>query len=94
MGVKITKIGNGVLFDMSEITESGASFPKKNFLPLTSIADIKLYDTKVVGYDISGDNWDMDILGNNASFPISEVGGVTPTSIDDLYDKLITLVSS
>lgn len=92
--VKINKIGNGILFDMSALPGNGIDFPKKNFLPLTSIADIKLYNDKVVGYDIGGDNWDMDIVGNNASFPILEVGGVTPISVDDLYDKLITMVSS
>ena len=91
--VSITRAGNGILFDTSSMTGSGIDFSKKFFIPIVAIESIALYSDRVVGKDSLGTDWNMTITGVNNSYPISTVGGVTVTTVDEIYNEVLNMVS-
>jgi len=95
--VKIISKDNGILFDTTAIRPVGATFAKKMFRPKNypNIELISLFDDYIHGVSASGDDFKINFVESSEAiekgiYPVSEVAGVTVTSLDDLYDKFIS----
>ena len=90
--VKITKIGNGIEFDATELTGSGDTFAKKMFVPVHAIEKIKLHNDRVIGQDSLGNEWNLNKTGSGGAYPVDTIEGVAVSDLQDLYNKLIALI--
>lgn len=93
--VKITTRSNGVLFETTGIPNSGITFAKFMFKPKNypSIEKISMFNDKIIGTSLSGEDFNLTLNGSNQSYPISVVNGSTVTSIEDLFFKFIDSLS-
>lgn len=94
MGVKITKVVNGILFDTTGLPGSGQKFAKKKFIPkdFGNINDVLLYDDRVVATDTTGTTYVLNLTGSENAYPISHIEGNPVTTIEDTFDQFITIL--
>ena len=90
--VIITVNSNGFIFDASALSGAGETFSKKIFYPFNSIASISMFNDRVVGTDLLGKNYEMTIIPTANMYPVSSVGGVAVTTIEELYNELLSLI--
>jgi len=94
MAVVISKLVNGILFDTSSLPGSGDKFAKKKFVPqdFGNIADILLYDDRVVANDANGNSYSLNLTGEGSAYPVSEIDSSPITSIENLFTTFITIL--
>jgi len=97
--VKITKLENGILFDVTALDlikpdYVGIKVAKKKFVPKNSpnILDVMLFNDRVVANDINSGSYSLDLTGVDDHYPISHIEGVAVISIEDLFEKFISVI--
>lgn len=103
--VTVTKLTNGLLYDASSIPseQTGVVNALKLFAPFNfpSVQDVSLFNDKVIITVINGKQFNLCYCSNpteiiqslqNNCFPMSSVDGATPTSLEDLFYKIIALM--
>jgi hypothetical protein len=81
-----------LIFDASLLEGAGGSFSKIITYPFHSINSLSLFDDRVVGQDNLGKSFDLTITPVANMYPISQVNGVVPTSIDHLYELILAAI--
>jgi hypothetical protein len=94
MGIKITKRANGILFDTSDLPGSGVDIAKYKFVPSSfgNIEDILLYNDRVAASSSTGASYSLTLTGVDNTYPVSEIGGIVVTDLEDAFFKFIDLL--
>jgi len=89
--VSITTRPNGILFDTSTLPDTGVAFARKYFRPKNypSINFVSLYNHKVIGSSITGEDFNLTLNGAEGSFPVSSINGIEITTLDELFMNFI-----
>lgn len=90
----ITSTASSVLFDIGIY----AALPALNGLQKSMwnkrYFSLRLYPTFVQVNILGNASWAMSNITEPNSYKVDSVDGVTPTSLSDLYDKLVTVLAT
>jgi len=96
MGIKITTLANGILFDLSSIAGAGTTKDKFVFRPATfhTITKVSVRDDFFQYTTIDGEKYSFNYDGStDAGSQITDINGITTfTDNYDLFDKFIAIL--
>lgn len=89
--VTITTRPNGILFDTSVLPGTGVAFARMYFRPKNypSINYVSLYNHKIIGSSVTGEDFNLTLNGAEGSFPVSSINGTPITTLDELFTNFI-----
>jgi len=95
MGIVITTLANGILFDLSSFAGAGTTRDKYVFRPATfhTITKVSVRDTFMQYVTVDGEKYSFNWDGSeDAGSEVSSIDAVAPTSNYDLFDKFIAIL--
>lgn len=90
--IKVTKLQNGLLFDLTELLTAGVSQPYYIFSPISfkNIGRVEVFSDRV--QFVSFEMKDYNFSFNGAAYPKLKVNGVESESNIELFNTFISLL--
>lgn len=89
--ISITSSANGFSVDFNGYFESGKVDVKRGYWSKQSISRILNHGTYIEVVAV-GDSWLLDTVGNDGLLGVSSVDAVVTSTIDELHDKMVSML--
>ena len=94
MGVVITIVPGGIIFDATGLPGAGTAFARKYFRPINTVNFISLFNDRVIASSVLSEDFNLTIIPTQNSYPVKSINGVPMTTLEEIYTHLTTAVSN